>query len=91
MPQIKIQGTDIVLIGNFNPAIFHPSWFAAHNLLRAEEADTATINIVHPDVASFKTEWLGVNIVKDRFQVGTVQESYFETFDLPPENSSTLN
>lgn len=79
MPQIKIQGANIVLIGNFNPAIFHPSWFAAHNLLRAEEADAATINIVHPDVASFKTEWLAVDIVKERFQLGTVQESFYET------------
>lgn len=78
MPQIKIQGISIVLIGNLNPAIFHPSWFAAHNLLRPEEADAATINIVHQDVASFKTEWLEVNIVRERFQISTVQESYYE-------------
>lgn len=78
MPQIQIQGTSIVLIGNLNPAIFHPSWFAAHNLLRAEETDAAIINIVHPDVASFKIEWLEVNIVRERFQISTVQESYYE-------------
>ena len=76
LPQIQVQGVSIVLIGNLNPAIFHPSWFAAHNLLRTEEADAATINIIHPDVASFKTEWLEVNIVRERFQIGTVQESY---------------
>ncbi len=78
MPQINIRGTSIVLIGNLNPAIFQPSWFARHNLLRSEEADAANINIIHPDVASFKTEWLEVNIVRDRFQVSTVQESYHE-------------
>jgi hypothetical protein len=78
MPQIQIQGISIVLIGNLNPAIFHPSWFASHNLLRAEEADAATINIIHPDVASFKAEWLEVNIVRERLQIGTVQESYYE-------------
>jgi len=78
LPQIKIQGVSIVQLGNFNPAIFHPSWFAAHNLLRTEEADASTINIVHPDVASFKTEWLEVNIVRERLQIGTVQESYYE-------------
>ena len=79
MPQIQIEGTSIVLIGFLNPAIFHPSWFAAHNLLRAEEADAANINIVHPDVASFKTEWLEVNVVRERFQISTVQESQYET------------
>jgi len=78
LPQIQVQGVSIVLIGNLNPAIFHPSWFAAHNLLRSEEADAANINIIHPDVASFKTEWLEVNIVKERFQIATVQESYYE-------------
>jgi len=76
--QIQAQGVSIVLIGNLNPAIFHPSWFAVHNLLRPEEADAATTNIVHPDVASFKTEWLEVNIVRERFQIGTIQESYYE-------------
>ncbi len=79
LPQIQVQGVSIVLIGNLNPAIFHPSWFASHNLLRPEEADAANINIVHPDVASFKTEWLEVNIVRERLQIGTVQESYYET------------
>lgn len=77
-PQIQVQGVSIVLIGSFNPAIFQPSWFALHNLLRSEEADAATIDIIHPDVAHFKTEWLEVNIVRDRFQISTVQESYYE-------------
>jgi hypothetical protein len=78
LPQIQIEGISIVLIGNLNPAIFHPSWFAAHNLIRAEEADAANLNIVHPDVASFKTEWLEVNIVRDRLQISTAQESHYE-------------
>lgn len=78
MPQIQIEGTSIVLIGSLNPAIFHPSWFAAHNLLRATEADAAITNIVHPDVASFKAEWLEVNVVRERFQISTAQESQYE-------------
>lgn len=77
-PQIQVQGVSIVLVGSLNPAIFQPSWFALHNLLRPEEADAATIDIIHPDVAHFKTEWLDVNIVRDRFQISTVQESYYE-------------
>ncbi|MBI4536000.1 MAG: hypothetical protein HY708_06955 [Ignavibacteriae bacterium] len=77
--QSQIQGASIVLMGAFNPAIFHPSWFAANNLLRNEEAKAATVNLVHPDAASFKTEWLDVNVVKQRFQATTVQESYYES------------
>jgi hypothetical protein len=78
LPEIQIQNANIVLLADLNPAIFRPSWFAVHNLLRIEENEVATVNIVHPDVASFKTEWLEVNIVWDRFQIATVQESYYD-------------
>lgn len=78
MPQIHSEATSIVLIGSLNPAIFHPSWFAAHNLLRAAEAEAAVTNIVHPDVASFKTEWLEVSVVRERLQISTAQEPQYE-------------
>jgi len=72
------QGLSIVFRGNFNPAIFHPSWFASHDLIRSQEVDAAQIQIVHPDAAVFKAEWLEINVVRDRFQASTVQESYYE-------------
>jgi hypothetical protein len=78
MPQIEIQGVSLVLIGSFNPAIFHPSWFAAYNLIRKEEAETADTKIIHSDIADFKLGWLSVNVLRDRLQLGTVQESYYE-------------
>jgi hypothetical protein len=72
------QSVNIVLRGNFNPAIFHPSWFAANNLIRSKEAVAAKVTIVHPDAAVFSAEWLEINIVRDRFQAATIQESNYE-------------
>jgi hypothetical protein len=42
----EIQGMSIVLVGGFNPKIFHPAWFAAQKLIREKEAEEA--NIVFP-------------------------------------------
>lgn len=76
--QLQLQGVSIVLRGHFNPAIFHPSWFSSHNLIRTQEADAAEVLIVHPDTAVFKAEWLELNITRDRFQAITTQEAYYE-------------
>jgi hypothetical protein len=74
----QIQGISIVLRGDFNPAIFHPSWFAYYELLRKEEVDAAKVQLIHPDAAVFSTEWLEFNAARDRFQVSTAQEAYYE-------------
>jgi hypothetical protein len=31
MPEVELTGVTVVAAGSFNPAIFHPSWFAARN------------------------------------------------------------
>ena len=77
-PQLEVQGVNIVLRGQFNPAMFHPAWFAAQNLIRQQEAEAAKIKIIHPDAAIFDVEWLQVRVTRDRFQVASVQEAYYE-------------
>jgi hypothetical protein len=67
----------IVVVGDFNPAIFQPAWFAAEELLRSGEAETASVEIVHSDVAIFRTDWLRVQVTRDRLHVQTERESDF--------------
>jgi hypothetical protein len=76
-PQLHTQGSSIVLRGDFNPSIFHPSWLASHNLIGSQEAEAAKIEIVHRDAAAFVVEWLRIEVVSDRFQAATTQESYY--------------
>jgi hypothetical protein len=74
----EIQGISIVLLGDFNPKIFQPAWFAAQNLIRQQEADEATIHIIHPEVVSFSLQWLALEVTRERFAVSTTQEPYYK-------------
>ena len=74
MRRIQDKRTNVVLLGRFNPAIFQPAWFVRHGLLRQEEGvdedqqQGADVRVVHPEVTEFATEWLVVQILKERFQ-----------------------
>src|SRR5271155_3868158 len=59
----------IVVLGSFNPAIFQPLWFSQANLIRKEEAETATVQVIFPEVASFSADWLAVQVTRERLQV----------------------
>jgi hypothetical protein len=61
----------VVLVGDLNPKIFQPAWFALNNLLRPAEADSANIQVIHQDIVAFSTDWLSLQVTRDRFLAGT--------------------
>lgn len=69
---------NIVLLGNFNPKIFQPAWFASQGLIREIEAQEAKTEIIHSDITIFNLEWLKLEVTKERVNIGTEQEAYFE-------------
>ena len=71
-----------MLIGSFNPKIFQPYWFSAHELIPESEAEAADVEIVHPEVVSFSTDWLQLQVTTDRFMALTLQEPYAGMRDL---------
>lgn len=75
-PDVSVEEMTVVLIGDFNPKIFHPMWFAHHEILREAEAQDARIELVHNDVSSFTTEWLTVQVLRDRFTAAIKAEVY---------------
>lgn len=74
--QLKFKEHSIVLVGNFNPKIFQPAWFASQGLLAQREADEAKIEIIHSSIAVFNTEWMRMEVTEERFVVRTSQEPY---------------
>ena len=74
----EIQGSSIVLLGDFNPKIFHPIWFAQGELIGKSEAENAEVEIVHADFASFDLDWLKLRVARDRFALTTTQASHAE-------------
>jgi hypothetical protein len=74
----ELYGFSTVLIGNFNPKIFQPAWFAAQGLIRELEAQEAKTEIIHQDITIFSLDWLRLEVTRDRFNVSTEQEAYFQ-------------
>jgi len=77
-PNSEIEGIAFVVIGSFNPAIFHPSWLLAQNLIRREEAESAKIQVVHPNATSFAIGSVELQVTADRLSVSTNDAASYE-------------
>jgi len=79
----ELEGASITLLGSFNPSIFQPAWLASHELIREDEASAAEIHVIHPELTSFKADWLVLQVQKQRFMVQTSDvRQYFPLRDL---------
>jgi hypothetical protein len=84
----ELEGASVVLLGNFNPAIFQPQWFARQSLIRPSEADSPENLLITPQITSFKLEWLIIQVTVDRFiattsdmgHLGPLSELVLSTF-----------
>jgi hypothetical protein len=77
-PKPEHEDVSIVLVGSFNPAIFHPAWFAREKLIQQEEADRADVKIVSTEVSFFSIGWVALEVTSDRFVARTTQIQHVE-------------
>lgn len=68
-----------IFLGDFNPAIFHPSWLVQKNLIKETEGESAEIKVVSNSAAVFSIESADFEITQSRFLIKTSNESYFES------------
>jgi len=78
----KIGGCSIVLLGNFNPAIFSPAWFARYEVVSATEAEAAEIVISLPDFTRFQVGTKMITVDPKRFAVETTQAPWVSICDV---------
>ena len=78
----EISGVSVVLLGEFNPAIFTPAWFAMHGLLPESAAESAMLEVAHRQVTVFSTDWLRLEVTHNRFSINTLQAPYIRLRDL---------
>ncbi len=78
----EIDGAAVVLVGNFNPTIFTPAWFALHGLLPEDAADNADLTVAHQQVVMFNVDWFRLEVTADRFHVETTQAPHIRIHDL---------
>jgi len=67
----EFSSVSIVLVGNLNPSIFTPDWFARHGLLTEDEVGAADVEIIHTQISKFHATWLNIMVDTDRFTAST--------------------
>ena len=67
----EAEGLDVVLVGSFNPAIFHPEWFFRQDLIAEQEAREAKINDVSGEITIVQMCGILLQCVGDRFSFST--------------------
>jgi hypothetical protein len=79
----EISGVAIVLRGNFNPSIFQPFWMAQQGLISDEDAQAATVSVIHPEISNFAIEpEFILHVQTDRFQISTATAPVIAVADL---------
>lgn len=78
----EIGAVTVVLLGNFNPSILTPAWFARRKLLPDSIEAGAKLQIAHPDLTVFDVDWLHLEARKDRLGAETAQAPYVRVRDL---------
>ncbi|SHE36079.1 hypothetical protein SAMN05444339_101151 [Loktanella atrilutea] len=77
----EISGVSIVLIGNFNPAIFHPSWLMANGIEPEVDTDRIDLEVCHKDVSRFSIDGTHYFVDQDRFQIQTSSAPWVQILD----------
>lgn len=74
----ELKQYSIVLIGDFNPAMFSPQWFGKNNIIPVEDVEFALSEKSSPIISSaitiFRTNQLSIKIDTKRFQVVATKE-----------------
>lgn len=76
------ESVSIVLLGNFNPPIFVPLWFQNNGLIDAATASSANIEIIHPEVAIFTTDWFRLQVETNRMVLRPIKIASVTVFDM---------
>lgn len=84
------EGVSIVLVGNFNPAIFQPAWFILNGLLPEYDSKDQKI-VILPEICQFQLDWLRIEVTGNRFLAATQHpENYSALRDLVISTFSIL-
>jgi len=78
----ELEDASIVLLGDFNPAIFNPDWLAANEIVGPQAAENNKIQIIHPELAQFRVGDFEMTIDRKRFQVLTRTAPFIKILDL---------
>lgn len=67
--EIESSQWSVVLIGKFNPSIYHPSWFKLHEVISQEDFESSEVKLVHSEISTVSLGDIELMVDKNRFQV----------------------
>lgn len=73
-PTLEIFGSQINILGNFNPSVITPSWLRTNELIGAEDERSAMESeslAITPEISRFETEWFWMQVVSAQFVVNS--------------------
>ena len=79
---VEVEATNIVIAGQFNPAIFSPHWLSSVGLIDSFEADSSVVNVIHPDLTSFQCDWFQLIVERERITVNSINAVSIRVYDL---------
>lgn len=77
----EISGVSIVILGNFNPAIFQPAWLVRSGIEQDLDDDLIKIELIHKEVAQFAIDKTAYIIDSERFQISTTSAPWIQIAD----------
>ncbi|KKC32646.1 hypothetical protein [Devosia psychrophila] len=82
--QVRQTSATVVLLGNFNPLIFHPEWLRSKGIIGAQEADAAIqsgIEVMTPDISIINLSSMRVVIETQRMIVSAQEDPLIRAKD----------
>lgn len=70
-PMPAINNWSIVLVGSFNPGIFHPAWFDLHGVVQKGIAETAQIGVVDVTKSNVTLGDIIIDVEPEIFEMST--------------------
>lgn len=88
----EAEGLEVVLVGAFNPAIFHPEWFVRQGIIADQDAKAAVVQEVSAEVTLVQVCGIQLQCLSDRFSLATTNISHAERIqDLLRQTFSRLS
>jgi len=77
MQSLEKESASITMVGSFNPSIFQPRWLGSLDLIRVQEAENSTIDIIQAQVADFQTDWFRMQVLQNRFLLQSLDATHY--------------